>query len=434
MLQDLNFIFSNGSTEEFSDVIRGFDKLYQRLSSMILSKILIVDINESKLDILFDLLSDRRVMFVIVNDDESKQNQARLKGLEVATLEHAISVTKNFTVDEIYIFNLGDKEMFENHPNTNFIYLTHRVDDKVDNNDQSYFIYQNKNKGELNYLGLLSEVINLDVPRQTRNAKTISTFGKSLSYDLGKGFPVITTKKIFFRAVFEELMFFLRGHSNSKLLEEKGISIWKGNTSAEFLSSRNLDYPEGFIGPIYGFNFRHYGAEYKTDKTYTGIDGIDQLKNVIELLRKDPYSRRIIMTSYNPSDVHKAVLYPCHGLTIQFYVNDQDELELSMYQRSADLFLGLPFNISSYSLLLVLVGKIVGRKVGKLHIFLGDCHIYESHIPQVKEQLGRIPYKFPELKINKEVRELDDVLDLKFEDLVLVNYKSHPAIKAEMIA
>jgi dihydrofolate reductase / thymidylate synthase len=189
-------------------------------------------------------------------------------------------------------------------------------------------------KGEYKYLQLLSKIKNQGELRETRNGLTKSIFDDNLVFDLNEGFPLLTTKKMFWKGIVEELLFFIRGNTNSKLLEEKGVNIWKWNTTKEFINKCNLDYSEGDMGPMYGWQWRHFGAEYvDCNYDYNNINkGYDQLKKIIEEIKNDPNSRRIIMTDFNPSQSHLGVLYPCHSLILQFYVN-QNRLDVKMYQR-----------------------------------------------------------------------------------------------------
>jgi len=190
-----------------------------------------------------------------------------------------------------------------------------------------------KLQGEVKYLRLLSKILNTGEKRQTRNAITYSLFDEKLEFDLQDGFPLLTTKRMFWKGIVEELLFFIKGQTDSKILEDKGVNIWKGNTSKEFIEKCGLPYREGDMGEIYGYNWRHFGAEYKgCDEDYTG-KGFDQLTKVIEEIKNNPTSRRIIMTDFNPSTAHKGVLYPCHSLILQFYVREGNILDVKMYQR-----------------------------------------------------------------------------------------------------
>jgi len=287
--------------------------------------------------------------------------------------------------------------------------------------------------GESNYLKLIRDIP--QVFRQTRNGETTAVFGKHLTFNLHEhGFPLLTTKKMFFRGIVEELLFFLRGDTDTKLLEAKGINIWKGNTNRAFLDSLGMnERKEGLMGPMYGYQWRFFNALYdeKTGKNLT--PGTDQLALVVDLIRKDPNSRRIIMSSFNAEQAFMGVLYPCHSLTLQFYVHDQF-LDMFCYNRSQDLFLGTPFNIASSALLLTLVAKITNKIPGTLFMSLGDVHIYKNHYNLALEQSQRQPYAFPTIKITKDITEITDVEKLTFEDFFLEGYNSHPAIKAEMVA
>ena len=309
---------------------------------------------------------------------------------------------------------------------------------------------------EYKYLHLLDTILDNGVVKSDRTGVgTKSIFGTQLKFDLSKSFPVITTKKVFWKGVVEELLWFIRGETDSKKLEAKGVKIWVGNTSREFLDKKGLDYPEGEIGPGYGFQWRHWGMEYKypgfpndftvvcdsyaykhcgdyieTLTKNTEYTGIDQLSKVVETLRKNPNDRRMIVSAWNVAEIDKMALPPCH-LLYQFDVTD-GRLNCQWYQRSVDSFLGLPFNISSYALLTCLLAKITNLTPGTLTFAGGDTHIYTNHIEQCKEQISRTPYPFPQLNIKKDIKTLEDIEALELADLELVNYQSHATIKAEM--
>lgn len=280
---------------------------------------------------------------------------------------------------------------------------------------------------ERQYLNLLHNVLYKGQERGTRNGITYSLFGRELSFDVSNNFPLLTTKKMFTKGIIEELLFFIRGDTDTNILMEKGINIWKGNTTKEFLAHMNLPYEEGMMGPMYGYQWRFFGKPYNNEGNY-----VDQFKNLIDILKKDPHSRRLLMTDFNPLMVDMGVLYPCHSLILQFYVQD-NMLSVKMYQRSADLFLGLPFNIASTSLLLYIVAKLTNLSPHMVHITLGDCHIYQQHIEQVKEQLSRTPYELPTITI-PDFKTIQEVEKSTHTDFIINNYNSHPAIKAEMIA
>jgi thymidylate synthase len=276
------------------------------------------------------------------------------------------------------------------------------------------------NLEEKQYLDLLSKIINEGSEKKDRTGiGTKSIFGTQLRFSLENNkIPMLTTKKMFSRGIIEELLFFIRGNTNTKLLEEKGVNIWKGNTSREFLDKRGLNhYPEGEMGPMYGSKWRNF-------------NGVDQLKNCLDLIKNDPDSRRILITAYDPSASKDCVLDPCH-LLVQFYV-DNGKLSCQFQMRSTDYFLGFPFNAMSYAILTHIMAKAVGLEAKELIFVGGDTHIYNNHLTQVKEQISRKPFDFPTLNINKEISNIEDMENLKFEDFKIIGYQSHPAIKAPM--
>ncbi|MDR2748368.1 MAG: thymidylate synthase [Bifidobacteriaceae bacterium] len=233
---------------------------------------------------------------------------------------------------------------------------------------------------------------------------TTSYFGAQIRYDLSKGFPLITTKKVHFKAIVHELLWFLQGSSNIKYLQENNVRIW--NEWAD---------ENGELGPVYGVQWRSW-------PTYDG-GSIDQISNVVEQIQNNPNSRRLLVSAWNVALVDKMALPPCH-LLFQFYVND-GKLSCQLYQRSADLFLGVPFNIASYSLLTHMIASVTGLEVGDFIWTGGDCHIYDNLMEQTQLQLSRKPYPYPEIKIKKR----KSIFDFKYEDFELVNYQSHEAIK-----
>ena len=233
-----------------------------------------------------------------------------------------------------------------------------------------------------------------------------SVFGYQTRYNLNDGFPLVTTKKCHLRSIIHELLWFLKGDTNIKYLHDNKVTIW------DEWADENGD-----LGPIYGKQWRHWMAP----------DGriIDQISNVVEQIKKNPNSRRLIVCAWNPADVDKMALPPCHTL-FQFYVLN-GRLSCQLYQRSADLFLGVPFNIASYSLLTMMIAQVCGLQVGDFVHTTGDTHIYSNHFEQVKLQLSREPFKLPTMKLNPDVK---NIFDFKFEDFELLNYQCHPTIKA----
>ncbi|XP_015911860.2 thymidylate synthase [Parasteatoda tepidariorum] len=256
---------------------------------------------------------------------------------------------------------------------------------------------------------------------------TKSYFGTQARYSLRNGvFPLITTKKVFWRAICEELLWFVSGSTNANVLKEKGIHIWDGNSSKEYMASINLSYPEeGDLGPVYGFQWRHFGADYTHMSKDYSKEGIDQLKYIINMIKEKPHDRRMILSAWNPPDLSKMALPPCHCLA-QFC---NGELSCQMYQRSADMGLGVPFNIASYSLLTYMIAHVTNLKPGDFVHTIGDAHIYLDHIDALTEQLKREPKPFPKLKIKREVKEIDE---FKYDDFEIIGYEHHPPIKMKM--
>lgn len=332
--------------------------------------------------------------------------------------------------DNIYITHINENYNCDNFLSENFSeHLRKIYTVKYD----GFEIVKYKRCGEYLYLNLLKELLMIDELRDVRNGYAISMFDKSITFnDVQKHFPLLTTKRVFFRGMFEELMFFISGKTNTNVLSNKGIKIWEGNTRLDFLRKMGLNYEEGDMGPMYGFQLRHFGYEYKgANYDYSGC-GFDQLEYVIDTIRKDPNSRRLIMSVFNPAMAGQGVLYPCHSIVIQLYVDSMKKISCAMYQRSADSFLGLPFNIASISLFLILIVNVLGDcySVGNVTVNLGDVHLYKEHIECAKEQLKRCPYKFPELKF---LNRHDNIDDYVFDDIELCNYVCHPKIIAKMI-
>nr|QFG74327.1 MAG: thymidylate synthase [Megaviridae environmental sample] len=311
----------------------------------------------------------------------------------------------------------------------NYEYISSQIKFYEDGNLKvSYDILKPTKSCETLYLELLKDVLDLGENRNTRNGKTISLFSKELKFSVKNSFPLLTTKRMFWKGIVEELLFFIRGETDSKLLSKKGVNIWNGNTSKDFLQSVGLNYEEGMMGPMYGYQWRFFNKPYNQDSDNKGID---QLQNIIDEIKTNPTSRRLIITDFNPLQANEGVLYPCHSLILQFYVIEK-RLSVKMYQRSADLFLGLPFNIASTTLLLYIISKLTDLEPDEVTITLGDCHIYECHIEGVKKQLSRLGYELPTLKI-PNFNSLNEVCSSQFEDYKLNNYKHHSGIKASMV-
>ncbi|XP_049861300.1 thymidylate synthase [Schistocerca gregaria] len=283
---------------------------------------------------------------------------------------------------------------------------------------------------EYQYLKHIERIISHGNKKSDRTGVgTLSLFGAQMRYSLREGvFPLFTTKRVFWRAVVEELLWFIRGSTNAKELQAKGINIWNGNSSREFLDSLGFhDREEGDLGPVYGFQWRHFGAGYKGPHANYEGKGVDQLQQVINMLRSNPDDRRIIMSAWNPPDLGLMALPPCHCL-VQFYVAN-GELSCQLYQRSADMGLGVPFNVASYALLTCMLAAVTNLKPGEFIHTTGDTHVYLNHIEALKVQIKREPRPFPKLVIKRQVADIEE---FKLEDFELQNYNPHPKIEMEM--
>lgn len=282
------------------------------------------------------------------------------------------------------------------------------------------------------YLDLCRHVLEHGEKREDRTGTgTISTFGYQMRFDLTKGFPLLTTKKVFYRGIFEELLWFLSGNTNIKPLVDKKVGIWnewpydkyskspdfKGETLEEFIEKIRDDQEfadkYGNLGPVYGKQWRDF-------------NGVDQITQLIDGIKNNPFSRRHLVVAYNPGEVKDMALPPCHSL-FQFYVSaDGKKLSCQLYQRSGDVFLGVPFNIASYSLLLAMVAQVCDLEPYEFVHTFGDVHIYLNHLDQINEQLSRTPRPLPKLVLNKDVK---NIFDFKYEDIKIEDYDPYPAIK-----
>jgi thymidylate synthase len=259
------------------------------------------------------------------------------------------------------------------------------------------------------YLDLLQHILGHGVEKSDRTGTgTISVFGYQMRFNLREGFPMLTTKKLHFKSIAYELLWFLRGESNIRYLNEHKITIWDEWANAQ-----------GELGPVYGVQWRSWRTADQTT--------IDQIQSVIDQIRENPESRRLIVSAWNVGEIHKMALPPCH-MMFQFYVAN-GSLSCQMYQRSADVFLGVPFNIASYSLLTMMIAQVCGLQPGEFVHTLGDAHLYNNHVDLAKLQLSREPLSLPQLRINPEVKSIDG---FEFSDFELMHYQAHPSIKAEI--
>lgn len=283
------------------------------------------------------------------------------------------------------------------------------------------------------YLDLCKTVLEKGTTKGDRTGTgTISYFGHQARYGLADGFPLLTTKRVHLKSILHELIWFISGDTNIKYLVDNGVRIWNewpyeafihsedynGETLDEYVelikNSKTFADKHGNLGPVYGKQWRDFG-------------GVDQLAELIEQIKTNPNSRRLILNAWNPPEVPLMALPPCH-LLFQFYVND-GKLSLQLYQRSGDVFLGVPFNIASYSILLLMVAQVTGLEPGEFIHTIGDAHIYENHLEQINTQLARNPRELPVLKLNKEVKS---IFDFKYDDFILENYNPHKAIKGKV--
>ena len=274
------------------------------------------------------------------------------------------------------------------------------------------------------YLDLLRHVRQTGEVRKDRTGVgTLGIFGAQLRFDLAEGFPLVTTKKVHTKSIIQELLWFLAGRTDNAWLTERGVSIWNEWATAE--QCAKFGRGEGELGPVYGHQWRNFGATKKADGTYNS-DGVDQIKLLVEQLKKNPASRRHLVTGWNPLEADKVALPPCHTL-YQFHVSTDNRLSCQLYQRSADLFLGVPFNIASYSLLTHMIAQVTGLKPGHFVHTFGDAHIYSNHLEQVDLQCSREPRPLPRLILNPEIK---DLFAFKYEDITIEGYDPHPGIKA----
>lgn len=291
-------------------------------------------------------------------------------------------------------------------------------------------VVESDNSDEYEYINLVKKILKEGKFKPDRTGTgTLSIFGAQMRFNIRDDtLPLVTTKRVFWRGVAKELLWFIRGSTNSKELSADGVHIWDANGAKDFLEKNGLGHrEEGDLGPVYGFQWRHYGAEYKDCKTDYKGQGIDQLNNLIERIKNNPNDRRLILSAWNPKDILKMALPPCHCLA-QFYVND-GELSCQLYQRSADVGIGVPFNIASYSLLTHMIAHVTGLKTGDFVHTLGDAHIYQDHVEALTEQTQKKPREFPKLKFTRDVKTIDD---FRMDDFELIGYNPHAHIPMKM--
>ena len=287
---------------------------------------------------------------------------------------------------------------------------------------------------EFQYLQLIENILKNGSTSETRNGTTKSIFGNMMRFTLNNGtIPILTTKKVAWKTCFKELTWFIKGNTSNKVLKEMNVHIWDDNGSKEFLKKQGLEYEEDDLGPVYGHQWRHFNAPYTDCNTDYENKGIDQLQELITNLKSETgrQSRRLLISAWNPCQIKEMALPPCHVL-MQFYVSENKYLSCSLYQRSGDVGLGVPFNIASYSFLTHILAKHCGLEAKDFVYFLGNAHIYEEHIEPLQEQLTRIPYEFPKIQIKEQKENIEDY-DLKSIEFI-TEYKYHDIIKMKMKA
>jgi len=289
-----------------------------------------------------------------------------------------------------------------------------------------------KNVEELQYLHLISDILNHGEMQYGRNGSVYSKLGVSMRFSLKNNtIPLITTKQVAWKTCLKELLWFIEGNTDNALLQNKNVKIWNGNASREFLDSRGLyKLKENDLGPVYGHQWRFFNADYIDCKSDYQGKGVDQLQNIINTLQHptEKYSRRIIMSAWNPQQIEEMALPPCHVLS-QFKVNNKDELSCILYQRSGDIGLGVPFNIASYSFLTHILAKHCNLQAKEFIHFIGDAHIYDDHEAVLQEQIKRIPNMFPKVIIQNKYESINDY---KISDFIITDYNCHNSLKMNM--
>ena len=434
----INIIITENHYDEFNGiddtgiflVFKSFEKCYHFLKNAEISKNMmgkkfiiggsqlynyVYDNYHSNLDIIYETFINYSFNTELLDNFEINCSKLNFK---INTDNLFSKITYNYIDDSNINLNKNIKEYF------NGIDELHGIQINM------YQNINNINYDEKQYLDLMRNILYRNNIKDSRNSKVISSFGEKMVFDLRKGLPLLTTKRIPFKTVLRELLWFIKGSTSNKELNDKNVHIWDANASKEFLSKQGLNYEEGELGPVYGFQWRRFGAEYYDKrKSYLQEEGVDQLQNVIDMIKNDPTSRRIILSAWNPVDIPKMALPPCHVM-IQFNI-DGEYIDAQLYQRSGDMFLGVPFNIASYSILLHIIGSITGYTPRYLNHVLGDAHIYMNHLDAINEQFQRVPHEFPKLRLQEKITDINNINENNF---ILERYNHYPTIKAEMIA
>lgn len=387
----------------------------------------------------FYVIGGGEVYSFFMNNKNTRIKPTRLFITECYNVK--INNTQKLTIfplisNEYRIYSVSEK-LFDPASKIHYRFLSYsRTDDSCDQRMCSQ-------QGEYMYLNLVRNVLSKGHTREDRTGTgTIGIFGTQLKFDISKTIPLLTTKKMAWKSVVEELLWILRGDTDANVLKKKNVHIWDGNSTREFLDKRGLThYPEGVLGPVYGFQLRHFGAKYSTTFADTEnvdtslIGGVDQILNVIHLLRNDPFSRRIYISYWNPNDLGRMALPPCHT-SIQFYVAEkhgQKYLSCHFTMRSNDLGCGFGFNVLFYTILTYIIALKVDMLPDKLVYTAGDCHIYKDHFYNLTQQINRIPCAEPILLLNKDIK-YKDFSEITVDDFDIVGYNPHPFMKFNMSA
>ena len=368
----------------------------------------------------------------ITKASDGIQNRQSIKNITYITTDNLVDYFKRFGGIQIF----GYFKVIKHYSLSTLLGVPKIIDCLVPND-----AIVNQEEGK--YLDLLYKILSSGELRSGRNGNTWSLFHNTLEFDLSSSFPLLTTKKMFFRGVVAETLFFLGGQTDAKVLSRQGVKIWDENTSRETLDKLGFkEREEGDMGPMYGHQFYHFGAEYKDCHTNYSNQGFNQIEHVINLLINDRNSRRILLTSFNPAQVNEGCLPPCHSIVVQFYVSKGKYLDTICYNRSQDLFLGVPWNIAYIALFVKLLCRYINLKQqkeelipGKLILDMADTHIYENHKMSCIKQLLRLPYSFPKLDITKDTPKnsfKDYILSLSYDNFELKDYNSHSALKENM--
>lgn len=358
--------------------------------------------------------------FVIGGEDVFRRFMPACKRMHITHIDKIYEGDKKFPSFYTWKLSCMSDKYYSSNEKCSYRFLTYEP-----SHEQSILL------NDLKYLKLMHNVVTHGQERDDRTGTgTVSVFGKQVRFDISKSVPLLTTKLVAWKSCIKELLWFMKGQTDANILKQQGVSIWDGNTTRRFLDSRGLfQLPEGDIGCGYGFQWRHFGEEYKTCKDVYG-HGFDQLQYVIDQLKNDSYSRRIFMSAWNPQHMHQMALPPCH-VSAQFYVDNDRGLSCHMYQRSVDCFLGLPFNIFSYTVLTYILATMCDMKPKELIISMGDTHVYKDHLQQVKAQLDRVPLVPPQLVINPIVKN-KTIEQLTIDDFDVAGYFHHEQLKGAM--